>query len=110
MLAGEKVATAGHWRTDYVDEGELLDTVGERQVLLGQADEPVALIEITRVERIPFVEVPWEFAQAEGEGFESIQHWRDLHRRFYAEQGVEIADDDPMVCVWFDVVADALPE
>jgi uncharacterized protein YhfF len=105
VLAGEKVATAGLWRYEYVDEGEPLDVVGERQILLdGVEEHPLAVVEITRVETHPFVEVPWEFAAAEGEGFESIEHWRDGHRTFYANEGITIGDYDLVVCVWFKVV------
>jgi uncharacterized protein YhfF len=104
VLAGEKVATAGLWRNEYVDEGESLEVVGERQILLGVQEQRLAVVEITRVETHPFVDVPWEFAAAEGEGFESIEHWRDGHRSFYANEGIAVGDNDLVVCVWFKVV------
>ena len=104
VLAGTKTATAGLWRDEYQPEGEALDEVGERQVLLGSDDEPVAVIEITRVETHRFADVPWDFADAEGEGFTSIEHWRDGHRSFYAAQGTQVTDDDLVVCVWLRVI------
>lgn len=107
VLAGRKVATAGLWQEGYADEGEILDAVGERQVLLGNEDEPLAVIEVTRVERVPFAEVAWEFAEAEGEGFTSVEDWRDRHRAFYAQEGLTVDDDALVVCVWFRLVADA---
>jgi uncharacterized protein YhfF len=106
VLRGEKVATAGLWQHEYVDEGEDLDVVGERQILLGEADEPLAEIEVTRVERIPFAEVTWEFAEAEGEGFTSIEDWRNRHQAFYAREGLSVGDDDLVVCLWFKVITD----
>ena len=33
-----------------------------------------------------FRDVPWEFADAEGEGFRSIEHWRDGHQSYYAKR------------------------
>ena len=104
VLAGEKVATAGLWQQDYVDEGEELEVVGERQVLLDGDGRRLVFVEITRVERVPFSEVRWEFADAEGEGFTSIEHWRDGHRSYYAGEGVTVDDHDLVVCVWFEVV------
>ena len=104
VLAGEKVATGGLLRQEYVDQDEVVEHVGERQILLDGDDEPLALVQITRVETHRFVAVPWEFAAAEGEGFESIEHWRDGHRSFYAAEGRAVSDDDLMVCVWFDVM------
>ena len=83
-LAGTKVATAGLWQQDYVDNGEAIEVVGERQALLSDDGEVAAIIEITRVETHGLYEVPWEFAQAEGEGFQSIEHWREGHCGYYA--------------------------
>jgi len=104
VLAGEKVATAGLWEEDYVGEGEELDEVGERQALLDGEGKVLAILEITRAERTTFAEVTWEFADAEGEGFTDIQDWRDGHRDFWSSVGVEVTDDTPIACVWFEVV------
>jgi uncharacterized protein YhfF len=103
-LAGTKVATAGLWQQDYVDNDEAIEVVGERQALLDDTGEVAAIIEITRVETHHLYDVPWEFAQAEGEGFESIEHWRNGHRGYYAKHGVEINVETLFVCVWFRVV------
>lgn len=103
-LAGTKVATAGLWRHDYEPEGEPVESVGERQALLDSNGEPCAIVEIARVERYGFLDVTWEFADAEGEGFTDVEHWRSGHRSYFAERGVEVADDDLFICVWFRVV------
>ena len=66
-----------------IDDDETIDAVGEVQVLLDSEGQALAEIEVTRVEVHLFALVPWEFAQAEGEGFTSIEHWRDAHREFY---------------------------
>jgi uncharacterized protein YhfF len=104
VLDGTKVATAGLWSSDYEADGEAIDEVGERQVLLDDNDERVAVVEVTRVETHRFADVPWEFADAEGEGFRDIQQWRDGHRSYYAREGITVSDDDLVVCVWFAVV------
>jgi uncharacterized protein YhfF len=108
VLAGEKVATAGLWQQEYLDESEALDAVGERQVIIAAGGSPVAVVEVTRVERHRFADVPWEFAAAEGEGFTSIEDWRSGHRSYFANEGIAVSDDDLVVCVWFRVV-DAEP-
>jgi uncharacterized protein YhfF len=64
----------------------------------------IAIVEITRVETYRFGDVPWEFADAEGEDFRSIQHWRDGHTSYYARQGIEIGEDTLFVCVWFRLI------
>jgi uncharacterized protein YhfF len=106
VLAGDKRATAGLWNEDYVAEGEVLDEVGERQALLDDDGTLIAVIEVTRVDQVPFAEVTWAFAQEEGEGFTSIEDWRDGPRGYWADEGITVDDVTPIVCVWFDVVDD----
>lgn len=104
VLAGEKVATAGLWGHDYAAEDEVLDEVGERQVLLGSDGAPLALVEITRIETHRFIDVTWEFAAAEGEGFTSVDGWRAGHLDYWTGEGFTVTDDALTVCVWFRVV------
>lgn len=105
-LAGKKVATAALLQEEYRDQQERVETPGERQALLGSGGGVVAIVEVTRVETHRFVDVPWEFARDEGEGFTSIEHWRSGHRTYYEKEGVVISDDSQFVCVWFRIVAD----
>jgi uncharacterized protein YhfF len=103
-LEGTKVATAGLLQQDYVDQDEAIEEAGERQALLGDDGRVAAVIEITRVETHGFLAVPWEFADAEGEGFRSIEHWRDGHQSYYAKRAIAVDDTTVFVCVWFRVV------
>lgn len=105
-LAGEKVATGALLQQEYLDQLEPVELPGERQVLLGSEGEVAAIVEITRVETHRFIDVPWEFASDEGEGFTSIDHWRLGHRSFYHDEGVIVSDDSLFVCVWFRIVSD----
>jgi uncharacterized protein YhfF len=103
-LAGTKVATGDLWQQGYADEGEVIEEIGERLAVLDNDDQVVAIIEITRVEKHRFADVSWEFAHAEGEGFTSIEHWRDGHRSYFAERGVNVDDDSIFVCLWYRLV------
>lgn len=112
VLHGSKRATAG-LLSEYADEGETLEAVGEEQWLLGPEGTPVAKVRYTRLEVVAFEEVTWEFAQAEGEGFVDIDDWRTQHLGFWS-RWYGVATDDPafpvqprtpVVCLWFDVVA-----
>jgi uncharacterized protein YhfF len=105
-LAGQKRATGALLQQEYVDESESVELPGERQVLLGPDGGTAAIVEITRVETHRFVDVPWEFARDEGEGFTSIEHWRTGHRSYYERKGIGVSDDALFVCVWFQIVAD----
>jgi len=103
-LVGTKVATGDLWQQGYLDEGEAVEEVGERLAVLDDDDQVAAIIEITRVEKYRFAEVPWEFASAEGEGFTSIEHWRDGHRSYFARHDVDVDDTSIFVRLWFRLV------
>ncbi|RSM96498.1 ASCH domain-containing protein [Nonomuraea sp. WAC 01424] len=100
-LSGAKTATAGLLPLDYETEGEEVEHVGEHLILVNDAGEKAATIEITSVELVPFAEVPWEFAEAEGEGYTSIEDWRETHRRYWSSQGYEVTDASPIVCLHY---------
>lgn len=106
ILRGEKRATAGlvHY---YAAENEMIETVGELLALVDDAMQPIASVAVVRVDVLAFADVPFEFAQADGEGDESIEGWRDGHRRFWTGEGEVIVDQTPVVLIWFQLVEDA---
>jgi len=100
VLAGEKTATAGLW-SEYVAEGQPLDSPGARYALHDYDDEPVAVVEVTEARLLRAAEVDLDFARDEGEGFESVADWRVAHEQFF-EQPLE--PDTKVVAVRFRVV------
>ncbi|NDL61021.1 ASCH domain-containing protein [Phytoactinopolyspora sp. XMNu-373] len=112
VLRGQKRATAG-LRIEYEVDGERLERVGEVLAVLGNDGEPVGTIEVTQVDVVPFDQVTWEFADAEGEGFTDIDDWRAQHRSFWegfsakriqahlGDAQWSIRGDTEVVCVWF---------
>ncbi|MEV6155928.1 ASCH domain-containing protein [Nonomuraea sp. NPDC052129] len=104
VLSGAKTATAGLLELDYEAEDEPLEYVGERLVLVDDAGSRAALLEVVGVEQVPFGAVSWEFAQAEGEGFRSVEHWREVHGRYWAGLGREVTDSSTIVCLTFRLV------
>jgi cystathionine gamma-synthase len=115
VLRGHKRATAG-LLAEYAVDGEDLETQGERLVLVGDSGERVGLIRVAQVDIVPFDQVSWEFAAAEGEGFTDIDDWRMQHRRFWEAHSVDrirehtgdphwsLSDQTEVVCVWFDLM------
>ncbi|WP_346775894.1 ASCH domain-containing protein [Micromonospora sp. HNM0581] len=65
MLEGVKTATAG-LLDDYTDEGEALEHVGERLVLVDDDDAFVAVVQVTGVKVTRFAEVPSDFGRRPG--------------------------------------------
>jgi uncharacterized protein YhfF len=99
VLSGRKRATAGLLAHDYADEE--LEHVGERLALLDNGGAKLAELTVTTVDVVALTDVTWAFADAEGEGFRSVEHWREIHTDYWADEGHPVADDTEVVCLWF---------
>jgi uncharacterized protein YhfF len=80
VLRGEKTSTAG-----LPDPDDPPGKPGDRQLLVGFDDEPVGVVELTDVRVVPAGEIDLQFARDEGEGFESVEDWREAHERFFGQ-------------------------
>ena len=80
VAEGKKTATCSSYPI-YEIEGEPLPQVGEYSIVLNSDDEPVAIIQETAVDIVPFNEIPEEFALAEGEG--DYENWYTGHLEFF---------------------------
>lgn len=103
VLHGTKRATAG-LAVEYDEEGEPLEHVGEVLVMLGNEQDEVGRVRVTRVVTRRFDDVPWEFADAEGEGFTSIEDWRNGHHDYWEREGRTVTPDTLVVCLSFDLL------
>lgn len=106
VLAGTKTATASALR-DYERDEAPLPQVGSLSIIVDGRGHPRALIETTAVEVRPFSQVDAEHARLEGEGDLSLEQWREVHGRYFAEVATHdqpIDDDMPVVLERFRVV------
>jgi uncharacterized protein YhfF len=97
VLRGDKTTTTGLLG----DRDGPERRAGDRLQLLGYDDEPLGIVEVTEVRVLPAGEVDLDFARAEGEGFESVEQWREAHERFFEQP---LHDDTLVVAVWFQLV------
>jgi uncharacterized protein YhfF len=102
VLNGNKRATAG-LLSEYVDENEPWEHVGEQLALVDDDLTVLGLVEVTRVESTTFSEVTWAFAEAEGEGVADLDEWREQHREFWARSGANVKDETPVLCMYFEL-------
>jgi uncharacterized protein YhfF len=96
VLRGQKTATAGLPEPD-----EDFGRPGDRCLLLGFDDEPVGIVELTEVRVVSAGEIDLQFARDEGEGFESVEQWREAHERFFEQP---IRAETPIVATRFHLV------
>jgi uncharacterized protein YhfF len=112
ILAGEKTSTTG-LHEELVRTGETLTSAGERSYVIDSAGQPVAVIETTEAVVRRLGDVDLAFAIEEGEGFETVEAWRDAHVRFFespeltailGDPPVVIDDDTLVICERFRLV------
>jgi uncharacterized protein YhfF len=96
VLSGAKTTTAG-----LADEEERTTEVGSRYVVEDETGAPRAIVEVTEARIIAASEIDVAFARDEGEGFESVEDWREAHERFF-ERPIE--PDTMIEAVRFRVV------
>ena len=103
VLRGDKTATSGLRDQFAPHTDEPMPRVGEQLVLAGWDDEPLGVVETTRVDVVPAGRVDPKFARDEGEGFESVADWRAAHERFWSDRS--ITDETLVVCERFRLIA-----
>lgn len=112
ILSGAKTATSC-LLAELERAGEPLPQVGEREVVVDSAGQPVCVTEATGVQVVCLAAVGDEHAHAEGEGYADAAAWRAGHERFWtspemvAELGdppLTLTDETPVVCTTFRVV------
>jgi len=98
VLEGKKTATTGIFNKEKVSKASL-------GVITDSKDIPRCIVEYTSIEVKPFLEVTFDFAQAEGEGFKNIEEWRDEHCRVFSNWSKNtFKDTDLVVCTRFKLV------
>ena len=107
VRAGEKRATASAlWAYD--TDGEPLPRVGDHSVIIDWEGEAQCVIRTTSVEIVPFNQVTADFAQTEGEGDRSLDHWRRVHWECFTRDlravGKGPEETMPVVCEKFELV------
>lgn len=107
VLAGRKRATAS-LPIEYTSLNEPLPKAGDLSIILDGSGNPVAIVERTSVETIPFRGVGEDFAACEGEGDGSLAYWREAHSWYFttvcARLGGTFDETTPVLCQRFRLV------
>ena len=104
---GVKKATASLHKV-YGFENEPIPKVGEMSVVTNWQGEAVCVIQVEKVEILPFREITEEHARIEGEGDKSLEYWREAHIKFFKEEaremGIQFTEDLLVVFERFKMV------
>ncbi len=89
-------------------EEDKIPELGDLSIITDYYGNPVAIIENTLVEMMPFNEVSPEFAEKEGEGDKSLDYWRRVHKDFFTDElkqyGIKFDERMLVVLEHFEVI------
>jgi uncharacterized protein YhfF len=107
VLDGKKRATTS-LPIEFTSLGEALPQIGDVSIVLDGQRKPVAIIERTDVQSIPFELVDAHFAMIEGEGDGSLAYWREAHTEYFLgvcnALGGTFCPSTPVLCQQFRVL------
>ena len=106
-LAGIKTATSSVYETFEIDDMKVPEA-GDFSIILDSDEVPLFILKDTNVEIKKFSEIEEEFAAKEGEGDQSLEGWKKIHRKEFEakceEYGIEFSEDTLILCEEFEVV------
>jgi uncharacterized protein YhfF len=111
ILSGKKTATTGLVAELEID-GDPIPRAGQRETVIDSAGDPVAIIELLRVDVLRLGDVGLDVAIAEGEDYDSVAGWRAAHEEFWngyldelraapGFEGLTLDDDTRVFVEWF---------
>lgn len=104
ILSGTKTLTSSPF---WAFADGRLPFVGALSVLFNGSRHPVAIVETTRVEIMPFNAITDELAFAYGEGQRTAAWWRgamgDWYRASAAQHGTDFREEAPIIWEWINV-------
>lgn len=64
-------------------------------------NNPLCIVQTTEIRQVTFTEVDAQFASDEGEGNQSLEYWREVHRNYFSKEaansGVKF-DEKTLIC------------
>uniref|UniRef100_UPI00403FB22B ASCH domain-containing protein n=1 Tax=Candidatus Enterococcus willemsii TaxID=1857215 RepID=UPI00403FB22B len=107
VIRGIKTGTCAAHCT-YELENEPIQQVGQYDIVLDGSNQPLAIIQYTKIEILPMNEVSEEFAISEGEGDLTYDYWYREHEKFFRweleQYGLAFTPEMLLVCQSFKVV------
>jgi len=92
----------------YISENQPIPKKHDLHIITDWNQNPVCIIEISKVEIIKFRNITQEHAEIEGEGDKSLNYWRECHLKFFKQDAEYLnfafTEDSDVVFIIFDVV------
>jgi signal transduction histidine kinase/uncharacterized protein YhfF len=115
VIAGRKTLSVTLAREWELEGGP--PRVGQRLPVMDHLGRRRATVEVVSVASVPFMDIDDDWLEPEDVGQTTLEGWRSERRGFYAtireemalllgEPGWQFTDEEPMMLVWYKVVAD----
>ena len=106
LVATGVKTTTSHAQKLWMLKQKRIPMCGDYNIIMNKQYEPMALIQILKVEIKRYDEIDEAFAIAEGDG--SYENWDCIHERYYKEQlamyDEPFSKDIPLLCQTFQLV------
>ncbi|MFD1063524.1 ASCH domain-containing protein [Winogradskyella litorisediminis] len=108
VASGKKKAASGLYKW-YKDANADLPKVGTKHIITDFDGEALAIIEIRKVDTMPFYKISKEYAALDmGTSENALEKWKKVHWDFF-EATLKESNDEPskemlVVCEWFETV------
>jgi uncharacterized protein YhfF len=85
VVNGIKQATATSlwW---FEKNNEILPKIGDQYIVTDWDGNAKAIVETTKIEKVPYNQISSEFAEIEGEGDKSLEYWKRVHLAYYTRE------------------------
>ena len=104
VLKGEKTATTSLYSL-YDLENEKMPQAGDINVILDGNGNEICVTVNTKVYKLPFKDIPEEYAHKEGEGDKSLEYWRKVHKDFFIKESKgNFNEDMEVLCEEFELL------
>ena len=100
VISGKKSATASLAAVNEVNMAEAPIPDGY-SVVTDFHGVPICVIRTIEIRHLPFEAVDVQFASDEGEGDQSLEYWRNVHRQYFSRETAELGidfDETSLVC------------
>ena len=92
----------------YEKNKEKLPKIGDINIVTDWNGKATAIIETTKIEKVPYHEITPEFARIEGEGDKSLAYWKNVHWKYYSRE-MKVHNEKPtndmiIVCEYFKTI------
>ncbi len=107
-LTGKKQASSGLYL--WYEEASIdLPEVGTQHIITNFDGKAQAIIEIRKVDTIPFNQIAYGYAELDmGTTIEPLKRWKNAHWDFFAgamkESGQQPTEEMLVVCEWFETI------